>query len=104
MGTAGGVELGPEFEGNRLASTQVLRSDRMTVNADDDGLVVFTFDTPWEYGGGNILLELRFETVAGYLYVFGWTSPGRRYVSSRSIDSARGTVSENLPVITLFTE
>ncbi len=104
MGTTGGDELGPEFSGNRLTSTAVIRRDRMTVNADDDQMVVFMFDTPWEYTGGNILLEMRFEAVAGYLYVFGWTAPGMRYLSSRTLDSARGAVSGNLPVITLITE
>ncbi len=104
IGIAGGDELGPEFQANRVSPTRVISSERLTVTADEDGMVTFTFDTPWEYEDGDILLELRFEGVSGYLYVFGWTAPGRRYLSSGDLTAERGTVSENLPVVTLITE
>lgn len=104
IGMAGGDELGPEFLSNRVSQTRVIHSESLTVTADDDGMVTFTFDTPWEYDEGDILIELSFQSVSGYLYVFGWTSPGRRYLSSQSLAAERGSVSHNLPVITLITE
>lgn len=104
IGLAGGEELGPEFQSNRISMTRVLQSETLTVTGDDDGVVSFTFDTPWEYEEGDILLELGFQSVAGYMYVFGWTAPGRRYVSSGNLTSERGTVSGNTPVVTLITE
>ncbi|MFO7626164.1 MAG: hypothetical protein R6V62_02755 [Candidatus Fermentibacteraceae bacterium] len=104
IGLAGGDELGPEFHANRVSPTLVISSERLTVTADDDGMVTFTFDTPWEYEEGDILLELRFQSVSGYLYVFGWTAPGRRYLSSGNLTAERGSVSENMPVVTLITE
>ena len=104
IGLAGGDELGPEFQENRVLQTRVIHSDMLTVTGDQDGMVTFTFDTPWEYDGGDILLELSFQSVSGYLYVFGWTAPGRRYLSSGNLTAERGTVSENTPVVTLLTE
>lgn len=104
IGIAGGDELGPEFQANRVSPTLVISSERLTVTGDDDGMVTFTFDTPWEYEEGDILLDMRFEGVSGYLYVFGWTAPGRRYLSSRSLTAERGSISENTPVITFITE
>jgi len=104
IGLAGGSELGPEFQANRVSPTRVIGSEALTVTADGEGMVAFTFDTPWEYEEGDILLELRFESVSGYLYVFGWTAPGRRYLSSGNLTAERGSVSENTPVVTLITE
>lgn len=104
IGVAGGDELGPEFQSNRVSMTRVLQSETLVVTVDEEGMVSFTFDTPWEYEEGDILLELSFQSVSGYLYVFGWTAPGRRYVSSGNLASERGSVSENTPVVTFFTE
>ena len=101
---AGGDELGPEFLSNRVSPTRVIHSESLTVTTDGDGLVGFTFDSPWEYDEGDILIELSFQSVSGYLYVFGWTAPGRRYLSSGSLTAERGSASENTPVITLMTE
>ncbi len=104
IGSSGGSEIGPDFEENMTSSAQVLTSSVLEVEADENGMVVFTFDTPWEYEGGDLLLDLRFGSVSGYLYVYGWTAPGRRYLSSMDLRATRGTASENLPVITLITE
>jgi hypothetical protein len=104
IGLAGGDELGPEFRENRVSPTRVIHSEMLTVTADQDGMVTFTFDTPWEYDEGDILFELSFQSVSGYLYVFGWTAPGRRYLSSGNLTAERGSVSENTPVVTLITE
>ncbi len=104
IGIAGGDELGPDFQANRVSPTRVISSESLTVTADEDGMVTFTFDTPWEYEEGDILLEMRFEGVSGYLYVFGWTAPGRRFLSSGSLTAERGSASENTPVVTLITQ
>lgn len=103
IGVAGGQELGRDFGRNSASLATVLEAGNLSVAADDDGMVVFTLDTPWEYPGGDLLLDIRFGGVSGYLYVWGWSAPGRRYVSSRDLLARQGTVSELMPAVTLIT-
>jgi hypothetical protein len=103
MGTAGGAELGRDFDRNAQTLETVLEAEHLNLEADDEGMVVFTLDTPWDYQGGDLLLDIRFGGVSGYLYIWGWSAPGRRYVSSNDPGARQGTVSEVMPAVTLIT-
>lgn len=102
LGLAGGEELGADFGANLLAEELLQPScSGSTVTAADNGQgqIVFTLDTPYEYTGGNLLIDMSFSNVSGSVYVWSWDAGGNRIVSGNGATSDSGTPYSYTPVI-----
>ncbi len=104
LSIAGGEELGSDFGGN-IPPGELLQLcySGSTVTAADNGhgRVVFLLDTPFEYTGGNLLVDMSFSNISGSMYVWSWDAGGNRILSGNSAASETGTAYSYPPVIVL---
>jgi len=104
LGIAGGEELGRNFGGN-LAPDERLQpvTAGSTVTAGDNGSgqVVFELDTPYEYTGGNLLIDMSFTNIQGSMYVWSWDAGGNRIVAASGANAETGDAFSFPPVIVI---
>lgn len=102
LGRARGDELGSEF-GENLAEDATLTPvfSGATVSAADNGngRVVFELDTPYEYTGGDLLIDFSFANVSGSMYVWSWDSGGNTILAANGTAAVTGTPHTFPPVI-----
>lgn len=107
LGEAGGEELGRRFEENLVQDSTlkiVYSGSRVTAGDNGEGRISFVLDTPYEYTGGNLLVDFSFSNIEGSVYAWTWNAEGNRYLSGNTVDSAQGTVSSTVPVIVITGE
>lgn len=107
LGEAGGEELGGDF-GKNLASGSsldiVYSATRVTAADNGQGRVSFTLDTPYEYTGGNLLIDLSYTNIQGSIYVWNWNAGGNRFVVATGARSATGTATSMVPTVVISGE
>ncbi len=97
-----GDELGRNFAGNISEDSPfrvVYSGSRVTAADDGEGRVSFVLDTPYEYTGGNLLIDMSYTNIEGSMYVWSWDPGGYRFLTASSSNSSEGTVSRLTPVI-----
>ncbi len=103
----GGDELGRNFAGNISEDSPfrvVYSGSRVTAADDGEGRVSFVLDTPYEYTGGNLLIDMSYTNIEGSMYVWSWDPGGNRFLTASSNNSSEGTVSPLAPVIVVTGE
>ncbi len=103
----GGSELGRNFAGNILEDspfTVVFSGSRVTAADDGEGRVSFVLDTPYEYTGGNLLIDMSYTNIEGSMYVWGWNPDGYRFLTASSSNSTEGNVAMLTPVVVVTCE
>ena len=104
MGLAGGEELGREFAGNLAQDSTVspvFFSSSATAADDGNGMVVFPLDTPFEYTGGNLLIDMSFTDIQGNMYLWSWDSGGNTMLSANGVTADTGYPHSYPPMIIL---
>lgn len=104
LGIAGGQELGSDFSSNLSAeSTLQPVFSGSTVSAADNGSgrVVFHLDTPYEYTGGNLLIDFSFSDIQGSMYVWSWDAGGNRILAANGSAATSGTPYSFPPVVVI---
>ena len=107
LSEAGGDELGSEFGRNiaEESSFEVVYSgSRVTAADNGEGRVSFILDTPYEYTGGNLLIDMSYTNIEGSMYVWSWSPDGYRFLTANSVNSDEGTVSSLVPVLVITGE
>lgn len=104
LGTAGGSELGSDFGAN-LAENTVLTPvfSGATISAADNGngRVVFDLESPYEYTGGNLLIDFSFSSISGSMYVWSCDAGGNTILSANGTAAVTGTPYAFPPVIVI---
>jgi hypothetical protein len=107
LGEAGGEELGSDF-GKNLASGSSLEivysGTRVTAADDGEGRINFVLDTPYEYNGGNLLIDLSYTNIQGSVYVWSFNAGGNRFVVAADARAAAGTASSMVPTVVISGE
>ena len=104
LGTAGGDELGSDFGANLAEGSSLLPVySGATVSAADNGngRVVFQLDTPYQYTGGNLLIDFSFANVSGNMYVWSWDAGGNTILAANGTAAETGTPYAFPPVIVI---
>ncbi len=107
LGEAGGEELGNQFGGNLVEDSPleiVFSVSRVTASADSEGRINFTLDTPYEYTGGNLLIDLSYSNISGSMYTWGWSPDQYRFLAGEGSRATQGNVSPLVPVIVITGE
>lgn len=107
MGEATTDELVRDFAVNLMAETSlevVFSATRHTVADNGEGRVVFTFNEPYEYNGGNLLIDLSYADIEGSMYTVAWIPETNRFLSANSLRASRGYVSSLVPIIVVTGE
>ncbi len=104
LGIAGGDELGSDFGANPVEGS-ILQPvfSGATVSAADNGngRVVFLLDSPYEYSGGNLLIDFSFADVSGNMYVWSWDAGGNTILAANGTAATTGTPYAFPPVIVI---
>jgi len=104
LGYAGGDELGTDFGANLAAGTSLSPVfSGATVSAADNGngRVVFQLDTPFEYTGGNLLIDFSFADISGSMYVWSWDAGGSAILTANGTAASTGSAYSFPPVIVI---
>lgn len=104
---AGGEELGTDFSKNLSdeSSFQVVYSgSRVTAADNGQGRICFALDTPYEYSGGNLLIDMSYSSIEGSMYVWSWSPDGYRFLTANGVNSSEGMVSPLVPVVVITGE
>ena len=104
---AGGEELCSDFSKNLSdeSSFQVVYSGSRVTAADNGlGRICFALDTPYEYSGGNLLIDMSCSSIEGRMYVWSWNSDGFRFLTANGVNSSEGMVSPLVPVVVITGE
>ncbi len=104
LGYAGGVEPGRNFHEN-VASVTVLTplfaGSTVTASDNGQGQVMFALDEPFEYTGGNLLVDLSFSDISGSMYLWAWDSGENRVVIADDISRENGNAFSVTPVVVI---
>ena len=107
LSEAGGEELGRDF-GKNIAEDStfevVFSSSRATAADNGEGRVIFTLDTPYEYTGGNLLIDMSYTSIEGSMYVWSWSPDSYRLLTANGAGSTEGVVSPLVPVVIITGE
>lgn len=104
---AGGEELGTDFAKNLAdeSSFLVVYSGSRVVAADNgEGRINFTLDSPYEYSGGDLLIDMSYSSIEGSMYVWGWNPDSFRFLTANGVNSSQGLVSPVVPVVVITGE
>ena len=104
LGIAGGEELGRSFPDNPAPDEplqQVLSGSMVTAADNGNGRVVFELDTPWEYTGGNLLIDMSYTDIQGSMYVWCWDAGGNRLLSATGATAETGNASSFPPMVVI---
>ncbi|MCD4708082.1 MAG: hypothetical protein K8S62_10135 [Candidatus Sabulitectum sp.] len=107
LSEAGGEELGRDFGKNSAEDSAfevVYSGTRVTAADNGEGRVSFSLDTPYEYTGGNLLIDLSYSNIEGSMYVWSWNSNGYRFLTASGANSTEGIVSPLVPVMVIIGE
>lgn len=102
VGEATADELTREFAMNLMAETAlevVYSGTRFTAADNGEGRVVIAFNEPYEYNGGDLLIDLSYADIEGSMYTMAWGSESTRFISANSLRASRGNASVLVPVI-----
>ncbi len=107
LSQAAGSTIERRFAANlsESSSFQVVYSGSRVVAADGgDGRVSFVLDTPYQYSGGDLLIDLSYADIEGSMYVWSWAPEEYRLLSANSINASQGNVSPLVPVVVVIGE
>ncbi|MCK5130702.1 MAG: hypothetical protein KAR40_00940 [Candidatus Sabulitectum sp.] len=101
---AGGEELGRDFANNLAEDSHfqvVYSGSRVTASGDGEGRISFVLDTPYEYTGGNLLVDMSYTGIEGSMYVWSWNPNSYRFMTANGVNSSEGMVSPLVPVVVI---
>ncbi|PIE51670.1 hypothetical protein CSA37_04020 [Candidatus Fermentibacteria bacterium] len=104
LGYAGGVELGRNFHENAASETvlaPLFAGSTVTAADNGQGQVMFTLNEPFEYTGGNLLVDLSFSDISGSMYLWAWDSGEKRVVTADRISCENGNACSVPPVVVI---
>ena len=93
LGTAAGPGLDDSFSENVAGGTtltQVFAGASVTAADNGRGVVVFSLDSPWEYQGGDLLIDFSFSHISGSMYVWSWDSGDNLFLSATGAAAETG--------------
>ncbi len=107
LGEAAADELEREFSSNLMAETSlnvVFSGTRYTAADNGEGRVIITFNEPYEYNGGDLLIDFSYADIEGSMYVMAWGPGSSRLMYSHGLRADRGNTSPLVPIIVVTGE
>ncbi len=107
LGEATADELVREFSSNLMAETSlkvVFSGTRFTAADNGEGRVIITFNQPYEYSGGDLLIDLSYADIEGSMYTMAWGPGSSRLIYSNGLRADRGNTSPLVPIIVVTGE
>ena len=107
LGEAASDELVREFAANLLAETSlkvIFSGTRFTAADNGEGRVIIAFNEPYEYDGGDLLIDLSYSDIEGSMYTMAWGPGSSRLMYSHGLRTDRGNTSPLVPIIVVTGE